>query len=254
MKIRFVGLLTEAQIEKGLANYKTIEPSEGIFIKGGLSYSFTFKRGIATRVTIRRAPRITLLDETDVETSAPKAEEDATSVQETSFDEKYASLDGDYSRVVWVKSEDDARELLKMATEAGYQWSSDDELLLNINFDEYGDETAYWFNAETKEAEYCFVEWYKKRGAEVVEYKSELTDNFKVGDRVVTTGLSILVTGLSTLKNGLIGTIESFEEKNGDKLAIVVWDPSQGEDKLPESVRYGKVKGEILLENLRKVV
>ena len=72
MKIRFVGLLTEAQVAKGLAGYKTIEPSEGIFIKGGLTYTFTFKKDVVIGVTIRRAPRITLLDETDAETPAPK--------------------------------------------------------------------------------------------------------------------------------------------------------------------------------------
>lgn len=173
MKIRFVGLLTEAQVAKGLAGYKTIEPSEGIFIKGGLTYTFTFKKDVAIGVTIRRAPRITLLDETDAETPAPKVETAATPALETSFDEKYASFDGDYSRVVRVRSEAEAKELLEMATEAGYKWSSKDELLSDILFDDYEDQTCYWFEAETKKVEYSRVEWYKDQGAEVIEFKLE---------------------------------------------------------------------------------
>ena len=74
MKIRFIGLLTEAQVAKGLAGYKKIKPAEGIFIRGGLSYTFTFKNGVVSAVTIRRAPVITILDEPDAETPAPETE------------------------------------------------------------------------------------------------------------------------------------------------------------------------------------
>ena len=74
MKIRFVGLLTEEQVAKGLAGYKKIKPADGIFIRGGLSYTFTFKNGVASAVTIRRAPVITILDEPEVEATKPEVE------------------------------------------------------------------------------------------------------------------------------------------------------------------------------------
>ena len=74
MKIRFVGLLTEEQVAKGLAGYKKIKPADGIFIRGGLSYTFTFKRDVASAVTIRRAPVITILDEPEVEAIKPEVE------------------------------------------------------------------------------------------------------------------------------------------------------------------------------------
>ena len=74
MKIRFVGLLTEEQVTKGLAGYKKIKPADGIFIRGGLSYTFTFKNGVASAVTIRRAPVITILDEPEVEATKPEVE------------------------------------------------------------------------------------------------------------------------------------------------------------------------------------
>ena len=173
MKIRFVGLLTEAQVAKGLAGYKTIEPAEGIFIKGGLTYTFTFKKDVAVGVTIRRAPRITLLDETGAEIPAPKVETAATTAPETSFDEKYASFSEGHTLGVWVKSEAEAKELLKMATEAGYKWYSKDELLLDTIFDVYGDQTAYWFDAETKTVVYGRAEWFKDQGAEIIEFKPQ---------------------------------------------------------------------------------
>lgn len=243
MKIRFVGLLTEAQVAKGLAGYKTIEPAEGIFIKGGLTYTFTFKKKVAVGVTIRRAPRITLLDETDAETPAP----------ETSFDEKYASFGGEHTRVVRVRSEAEAKELLEMATEAGYKWYSGGELLLDISFEDYGYQTAYWFEAETKRVQYSDVEWCKEQGAEVIEFEPEPVESFKVGDRVVTANVSSLVANIFNLNNGLRGMIESLEEVKGDKLATVVWDAHQNADKLPSNKKYGKIKGEILLEHLKKV-
>ena len=79
MKIRFVGLLTEEQVAKGLAGYKKIKPADGIFIRGGLSYTFTFKNGVASAVTIRRAPVITILDEPEVEATKPEVEAIETS-------------------------------------------------------------------------------------------------------------------------------------------------------------------------------
>ena len=82
MKIRFVGLLTEEQVAKGLAGYKKIKPADGIFIRGGLSYTFTFKRDVASAVTIRRAPVITILDEPEVEAIKPEVE--TTETTETS--------------------------------------------------------------------------------------------------------------------------------------------------------------------------
>ncbi len=83
MKIRFVGLLTEEQVAKGLAGYKKIKPADGIFIRGGLSYTFTFKNGVASAVTIRRAPVITILDEPEVEATKPEVEATKPEVEPT---------------------------------------------------------------------------------------------------------------------------------------------------------------------------
>ena len=64
MKIRFVGLLTEEQVAKGLAGYKKIKPADGIFIRGGLSYTFTFKNRVASAI----------LDEPELEATKPEVE------------------------------------------------------------------------------------------------------------------------------------------------------------------------------------